>query len=270
VVPLVGRYARKQDPTQYKRAAVVGIGALTAIATGTDDVAARITSEHYGRGSERIGDAMRKGAAYLADASDASSLLAAYKDARVTLRHQSDVEKGVIRSSSVLYEDPAGAPARLAAMEAAIDKTLAMRYDELRALYGVHATRLRAPALTSPGWPPMTPAEQEASRLMVECVNGATRSGCANPGGGRGGAGGRGGGGGRGGAAGGPSIPQHMNAELTILLGRGKTVLEIRDFLTGEFEPLALADLMAVLKARVAAGTIRLVDKPAEPARKKS
>ena len=29
--------ADKQDPTQYKRAAVVGIGAMTVLATGTDE-----------------------------------------------------------------------------------------------------------------------------------------------------------------------------------------------------------------------------------------
>ncbi len=245
----------KQDPTQYKRAAVVGIGAMTAIATGTDAAAGRITSENYGRGSERIGEAARKGAAYLADATDAASLAAAYKDARVTVRHQAGVEKAVIRSSSVLYEDPAAAPARLASLEAAIDKTLAVRYDELRALYAVHASRVQAPALTAAGWPSMTPAEEEASGLVVECVNEATRSGCASTGGR--------GGGGRGGAAAGPSLPQHMNAELAILLGQGKTVLEIRDFLTGEFEPVPLADVMAVLKARAAGGAIKLV--PRQP-----
>ncbi len=47
------------------------------------------------------------------------------------------------------------------------------------------------------------------------------------------------------------------------LLGQKKTVLEIRDFLSGEFEPLRLADLTAVLRAREAAGVIRLVPKPA-------
>ena len=44
-----------------------------------------------------------------------------------------------------------------------------------------------------------------------------------------------------------------MNAELTILLGQHRTALEIRDFLSGEFTPLPLADLMAVLHAREAA-----------------
>ena len=52
-----------------------------------------------------------------------------------------------------------------------------------------------------------------------------------------------------------------MNAELGALLSKGKTVLEIRDFLSGEFTPLSLQDLMAVLRAREAQGSIRLVKK---------
>ena len=74
-------------------------------------------------------------------------------------------------------------------------------------------------------------------------------------------------GGGRGGgvaaaATAGPALPTEFNAEFSILLGQHKTVLEIRDFLSGEFTPLPLADVMAVLRAREAAGTIRLVPKP--------
>ena len=52
-----------------------------------------------------------------------------------------------------------------------------------------------------------------------------------------------------------------MNSEFQILLTKRLTVLEIRDFLSGEFEPLPLADLMTVLRAREAAGVIRLVQK---------
>ena len=58
-----------------------------------------------------------------------------------------------------------------------------------------------------------------------------------------------------------------MNAELAILLGTGKTVLEIRDFLSGEFEPVPVEDVMTVLEARQAAGAIRLV--PHTPAAKR-
>src|SRR3954463_10913181 len=64
----------KQDPTQYKRAASVGIGAMTVLATGTDAVAGRVTSENLGRGAARIGEAMNKATGYLADATDAAGL----------------------------------------------------------------------------------------------------------------------------------------------------------------------------------------------------
>ena len=86
------------------------------------------------------------------------------------------------------------------------------------------------------------------------------------PAGGRGAGGGRGGGGGgRGAAAAGPAVPQHMNAELTILINQRKSVLEIRDFLSAEFEPLPLDTLMAVLKAREASGALKLVEQPIQP-----
>ena len=100
----------------------------------------------------------------------------------------------------------------------------------------------------------MTAEEREAANLLVQPVAGGGRGGGGAPGGGRGG----------GGGAAGPTIPQEMNAELSLLLGKNKTVLEIRDFLSGEFTPLPLADLMAVLRAREAAGTIRLVPKSAK------
>jgi len=247
----------KQDPTQYRRAAIVATGALAVIATGGDELATRVTSENLGRGTERMGVNERKGTAYLADAATADALHTAWKEARVAIRHQADVEKAVIRSSAVLYADPAGAPKRLAAIEAAIDKKAAAMLEEARAMYAVHAQRLNTQPVFDP---PLSAEEKDAANLMVECASGQpTFSGCG--GGGRGAAGGgRGGGGGGGrGAAGGPSLPQHMNAELSILLGKKLSALEIRDFLSGEFEPVALSDVMAVLRAREAAGAIRLV-----------
>jgi aminopeptidase YwaD len=54
-----------------------------------------------------------------------------------------------------------------------------------------------------------------------------------------------------------------MNAELAILLGKHKSVLEIRDFLSGEFEPVPLADVLKVLRAREAQGLIKLVPRTA-------
>lgn len=254
----------KQDSTQYKRAAVVATGALASIATGGDQMAARITSENLARGSERLGVAQRKAAAYLAEAATPEALHAAWKEARVAIRHQGNVEKGVIRSSRVLYVDPAGAAKGLAPIEASVDKTAAALLESVRAAYALHAQRLNTPPVYEPA---PTAEEKEASTLVVECASGqGTFSGCAaarGAGPGRGAAaaaGGRGapGAGGRG-VASGPSLPQHMNAEFNILLGKKLSALEIRDFLSGEFEPVPLADVLAVLRAREAGGTIRLV-----------
>ena len=63
----------------------------------------------------------------------------------------------------------------------------------------------------------------------------------------------------------GPAVPPHMNAELTILINQRKSVLEIRDFLSAEFEPLSLDTLIAVLKAREASGALKLVEQPIQP-----
>lgn len=45
-----------------------------------------------------------------------------------------------------------------------------------------------------------------------------------------------------------------MTAEATILLGQKKTALEIRDFLSGEFHPIPIADVIRCLRARERAG----------------
>ena len=220
------------------------------------------------------GVAQRKAAAYLAEATTPEALHAAWKEARVAIRHQANVEKGVIRSSRVLYVDPAGAAKGLAPIETSVDKTAAALTDSVRAAYALHAQRLNTPPVYEP---PQTAEEKDAWNLIVECASGqATFSGCGGCAGGGRGAGperaqGAPGGcagvrarragaqaGGRG-AASGPSLPQHMNAELSILLGKKLSALEIRDFLSGEFEPVPLADVMAVLRAREAAGTIKLV-----------
>jgi hypothetical protein len=56
-------------------------------------------------------------------------------------------------------------------------------------------------------------------------------------------------------------LPDEYNAELAILLGKGMTALQVRDFLSGEFTPLPMSDVMTVLRAREASGAIKLVPK---------
>jgi aminopeptidase YwaD len=242
----------KQDPTQYKRAAAVGTGALAALASGTDEMAARILSENIGRGLARMGESHTKGLGYMADATDAATLMDGYKEARIAILHQAEVEKGVVNSASVLWTNVDNGKRKTAAFAPLIDQRSAALLNEVKAAYQLQAMQRGVPAPE----PVMTAQEREAANLVVESVGGSGRGG---GGGGRGGGGG--GGGGRGGANAGPSVPQEMNAEFTILLGQHRTALEIRDFLSGEFTPLPLADLMTVLHAREAAGTVKLIPK---------
>jgi aminopeptidase YwaD len=256
----------KQDPTQYKRAAVVGIGALAVLAGAGDELAARVTAESIARGAERMGAALRKGLGYLADAATGADLPPAFHEARVAVRHQAAVEKAVVRSSAVLYTNPEAARKKLAPFEALVDQRAGTLVNEAQAFYKLAAEQRGVPAVE----PTPTPLEQEAARLLVERVAGAGGRG-GGPGGGRG-AGAA--------AAGGETfqaaqaalarIPQHMRAELAILVGQKKTALEIRDFLSGEFEPLPLADLMAYLRAQEKIGAIKLTElPPPAPAKKK-
>jgi aminopeptidase YwaD len=232
----------KQDSTQYKRAAAVGLGALAVLGSGTDEMAARVLNENVGRGLSRMGESHTKGLGYMADAKDAPSLAQAYKEARTTILHQAEVEKGVVASASVLWTDTDQGKKNTAAFGPLIDQRASTLLNEVKASYQLQAAQRRVPATE----PAMTAEEREAANLLVEAVSVGQRGG---------------GGRGQGGAANGVSLPQEMNAEFNILLGQHKTALEIRDFLSGEFTPLPLSDLMAVLKAREASGAIRLVPK---------
>jgi len=230
----------KQDPTQYKRAAAVGTGALVALSSGTDEMAARILSENIGRGLARMGESHTKGLGYMADATSEAALTDGYKEARIAILHQAEVEKGVVNSASILWTNTGNGKQKTAAFAPLIDQRASVLLNEVKAAYQLQAAQRGVPAQDVA----MTAEEREAANLIVESAGG-----------------GRGGGGGGRGANTGPSVPEEMNAELTILLGKHKTALEIRNFLSGEFTPLPLADLMAVLHAREAAGTLKLVPK---------
>ena len=66
-----------------------GPGALAALASGSDEMAARILSENIGRGPGANGRvAHTKGLSYMADATDAATLMNGYKEARVAILHQ--------------------------------------------------------------------------------------------------------------------------------------------------------------------------------------
>ena len=49
-----------------------------------------------------------------------------------------------------------------------------------------------------------------------------------------------------------------MSGELNAVLGRGMTVLEIHDFISGEFEPVPLQDVWDYIKAQETSGAVKL------------
>ena len=188
----------------------------------------------------------------MADATNTVTLMDGYKEARVAILHQAEVEKGVVNSASILWTNVDKGKQETAMFVPLIDQRASSLLNEVKAAYQLQAAQRGVPAAE----PVMTAEEREAANLVVESVGPPPGTG-----GGPGGFGGGGGGGGGRGAATGPQVPQEMTAEFTILIRQHKTALEIRDFLSGEFTPLPLADLMTVLHAREAAGTLKLVPK---------
>jgi aminopeptidase YwaD len=240
----------KLDPTQFKRAAVVSIGAMAVLAGADDPMGVRVAADVLGRGGERMTANQRKGLGYIGDVTSASQLAQAYTDAKAAVRHQANIEKAVIRSASVLFANPAEADKRLAATyEPLIEARAAQLTAEVKATYAFAAATWKVPATE----PLQSDFEKTAARTIVERVAPAGGAGGGRAGGGGGGA--RGAGGGRGAAS---NIPGHMTGELNALLGRGMTVTEIRDFISGEFEPVPLQDVWDYVKAQETAGQVKL------------
>ncbi|HEY9449827.1 MAG TPA: hypothetical protein VIQ60_08735, partial [Gemmatimonadaceae bacterium] len=123
--------------------------------------------------------------------------------------------------------------------EPLIDQRANVLLAEVRAAYQLQAAQRSVRTVE----PVVTAAEREAAGIVVDVV--------PQPPGQRGASFRRG-------AASGPSLPDEFNAELSLLLPKKMTALEIRDFLSGEFTPLPMEEVMAVLRAREASGQVTL------------
>ena len=238
------------DATQMKRAVVVGAASLAVLAGADATLAARVTSEALARGAERMGQAERRGLGYMADAVDAPSLLAAYKDARNAVRHQTAVEQEVVRSSAVLFADPTAAAKKLVAFGPLIDARAAALQAEITATFRLQVDQRHV----TPAEPALTDAETRASRLgtertgaspvppliraailkLPEAERAASETALTK-------------------------LPEHMVAEFNTLVGQRKTALEIRDFLSAEFEPLPLADVVEYLRVQEKLGFVKII-----------
>ena len=237
----------KMDPTQFRRAAVVGTGAMVTLGAADDALAFRVAGESMGRGTERLGEAYRKGLGYMGDITDGSQLANAYREARNAVAHQAAVERAVILTTRDLFATE-GASARVNTLATSVDRKAAALQAELTDAWKVAAAQWGVQAKE----PARTALEREAEKLVAARVGGAQRGrGATNPN--------------MSDAdraalqAAQSRFPQHMQSELNILLGQGtRTVLEIRDFLSGEFDPLPLEVLMDLLRAQEKAGSVTL------------
>ena len=97
----------KLDSTQFKRASVIGTAAMAVLATADDPIASRVAAEVLARGTERMGEAQRKGLSYMADAGGAA-LAGSYSDAHNAVHHQAEVEKSALRSFRRAVQRPGG------------------------------------------------------------------------------------------------------------------------------------------------------------------
>ena len=199
----------------------------------TDEFAARVLTENMGRGLTRIGDSHTKGLGYLADVTNEAELTQAYKEALNAVRHQVGVEKAVVRSASVMWTDSGDGAENTEAFVPLVERRAEPLLDEVKLAYELQA-RQRGFRTHDPE---MTALEREASTLVVQVVADGARP------------------------RGGPSLPDEFNAEFRNLLGDGMTVLQIRDFLSGQFTPLSLTNLMAVLRSYEESGAVRLVQR---------
>jgi aminopeptidase YwaD len=253
----------KLDSTQFKRVGVVGAASAATIAIADDTLALRIAAESLGNGTSRVGQAQKKGLTYLTDLTDAAGFAQAYKEARNAVRHQVGIEKETVRSAGILTANPAGADKRLASLVGALDQRSTALQAEVTAFAKLRAEQLKI----SFAEPAPSAIELKAARLLPEAVGGAQ----AGLGMGMGQRGGQ--------QPGQPApdperaalfaamrkIPGTMSGEILPLVAQKKTVLEIRDFISGEFEPVPLADVIAYFEAAQKLGIIKLTEKPEAP-----
>ena len=153
----------------------------------------------------------------------------------------------------MLFQNPDAASAQLAELTGLIDRRSAVLQEEVSAFYQLRARQLGVAAVA---YVPSA-ADNEAASTTVQRVPGGRFFGrkgrndalfASVPARDRPGI-----------IAAYERLPQHMAAELSVLISQGKTVLEIRDFLAGEFDPISSADLLEYLRATEKIGGVKLV-----------
>jgi len=245
------------DATQMKRMSFIGLAIAHTLATATPADAPAMASLSTAFGQRRIGDYLSTAMMRLAGASSAGELQAAYRQALGTVRWTYWRETGQVRSAAALAAGSAGVTARIDAMADAMAAGEAVDRKRVEAAYLARAAVLgAAPELA----PAPTPEEEAASRLVPTMKppdpNAPPRFG--GPGGGRPG--------GPGAEGPPPPLTGYYAAEARSMADGTRSVLDIHGAISAEFGPVPLDRVVAFFRAGEKAGTLTIVEKPAQPA----
>lgn len=234
----------KSDPTQFKRVVTISAAAALLLANAGPAEAERMMADISSRQLRRLGADLAKAESYLVRA-DAKTVHGAAKDGRNVLEGAFAREKATLASVRFFIRGDRGAEARLASRLASLD---AVRAAYAKGLDDLYAERCRALAV-KPAKAAPTPDEVRLARVVP--VKTAKAQGIMGiwqmreelqklkyqP----------------------PVAIMRAESELRNFMDGKRSVLEIRDAASAEFEPIPLADVEAWVGIYEKLGLVTLV-----------
>jgi aminopeptidase YwaD len=231
-----------QDPTQFKRAAFIAltVGQVLANATSADAIAIGGLTAAYGQ--RRIGDELAAAVMSLAQAPDRAALQIAYKEAVNVVRSAYARERAGIRSASAMMLSDKPAQQQLAAVEAAFAAGQPSAERQVQAAYAARAAALGAkPAFEIA----LSADEQAAARLFPKVKTGAPPAPPAPaPSAGTAAT-----------TAPQPALPGYYAMEARNFADGARSVLEVRNAISAEFQPVELAKVLEYFRGLETTGS---------------
>jgi len=223
----------KSDPTQFKRVVTISAAAALFLANAGPAEAGRMMTEISARQLGRLGRDLAKAEGYVARA-DAKTVHAAAKEARNVLEQAFVREKDTLASVRFFFKGDKTAEGRLASRLASLD---GVRVSYLKGLEALYADSCRAlgvrtvtPVRTSDEarLARVIPAKTDKIRgMMIWQMREELRKLGYQP----------------------PEAVRRAESELKNFIDGKRSVLEIRDAASAEFEPIPLADVEKWIEA---------------------
>lgn len=227
-----------QDPTQLKRAAFIALTVGQVLANATSAEALAIGSLTSAYGQRRIGDELAGSVMSVAQAPDAAALQIAYKEAVNVVRSGYTRERAGIRSAAAMMLSDKAAQQQLAAVEAAFAAGQPSAERQVQAAY---AGRAAAFGMKPVFEITLSADERDAARLFPKVKPGvppppqppAPAAGSTAPR---------------------PALAGYYALEARNFADGTRSVLEIRNAISAEFQPVALAQVVEFFRGLAAAG----------------